>query len=294
MNTTLSVGLDYFVQTSQGIILVGGVALLALAILVFVLKTQLGSKQENKYPRETNTQKQKKKKDKNKEKQKLKIPHNYTLRPSHPLILAKLKGHTDQITAVSFSPTGKFFVSCSLDRTLRLYFVDSFKGKDIRHTQVATDYDYATSCSFSSDGNHLVLSLGNSKRICGYRVSETRNAEGKYYKLVKEFPTEHKSIVKSVCVAPNNQFIITCSADTEVKIWSPKGQLLDFIDTKQARNNMCVLSKDSRYFAVAAFTGDVRIWELLTDKKSGLFVGVKKPHIGNLMGHNVLIKHLNL
>jgi WD40 repeat protein len=100
-----------------------------------------------------------------------------------------------------------------------------------------TEYEYATSCAFNSDGSLLFVSLNESKRICVYRLSEERNDEGKYYKQVKEISTGHKSNIKSTCVALNDQLIVTCAEDTEVKFWNAEGQV-DILDTKQARNNM--------------------------------------------------------
>lgn len=45
------------------------------------------------------------------------------------------KGHIGAVLAVDFAPTGKEFVSGSFDKTLRIFDVNSGKGKEVYHTK---------------------------------------------------------------------------------------------------------------------------------------------------------------
>ena len=62
-----------------------------------------------------------------------------------------LKGHTDQITSVTFSPDGKRLASASLDRTLKVW--DAENGKEIRALNGHTNR--VESVPFSPDGTRL-------------------------------------------------------------------------------------------------------------------------------------------
>jgi len=94
----------------------------------------------------------------------------------------------------------------------------------------------------------------------------------------------HKNEIKSLQIAPNGKYVLSCSADTDVKVWSIKGNLLETIDTKQFTNYMGCISPSSQFFAVCAFTTDVRILEVVTTK-TGEFE--KTTKCMNLKGHKV-------
>jgi transducin beta-like protein 2 len=82
--------------------------------------------------------------------------------------------------------------------------------------------------------------------------------------------------------------IVTCAgdSDTEVKFWSLDGKLLQVANTNQVTNYHCVASKDNRYVAVAAYTPEVKIFEI-TREKNGMFKKANK--IMSLHGHRVRV-----
>jgi WD40 repeat protein len=79
---------------------------------------------------------------------------------------------------------------------------------------------------------------------------------------------------------------VTCAgeADTDVKFWNLRGDLLQVVNTNQVTNYHCVASKDNRYIAVAAYTPEVKIFEI-SREKNGTFKKVNK--IMTLHGHRV-------
>ena len=93
---------------------------------------------------------------------------------------------------------------------------------------------------------------------------------------------------KKCVVSCNEQWatIITCAgdSDTDVKFWNLSGELLQTVNTNQVANYHCVSSKDNRYIAVAAYTPEVKIYEIAREK-SGAFRKVSK--IMTLQGHRV-------
>lgn len=74
----------------------------------------------------------------------------------HSNILHVLKGHKYGVTAVAYSPNGRFLATASSDRSIRLYFRDTLTDKNPKLHQINIEYDHATAMCFSSDGRSLV------------------------------------------------------------------------------------------------------------------------------------------
>uniref|UniRef100_K3WI21 Uncharacterized protein n=1 Tax=Globisporangium ultimum (strain ATCC 200006 / CBS 805.95 / DAOM BR144) TaxID=431595 RepID=K3WI21_GLOUD len=199
----------------------------------------------------------------------------------HPLNLHVLKGHKYGITAAAYSPNGRFVATASTDRTIRLYLRETLddKNSSIRPQQITIEYDHVTAMTFSCDGKTLVVVTegGLVKLYQKLRVKP---------ELVSEFSVEHKTDVHSVLMNDigNWATIVTCAgdADTDVKFWSVTGKLLQVVNTNQVANYHCIGSKDNRYIAVAAYTPEVKIFEI-TREKNGNFKKVNK--IMTLHGH---------
>ncbi|RLN96917.1 hypothetical protein BBJ28_00003379 [Nothophytophthora sp. Chile5] len=74
-------------------------------------------------------------------------------------ILHVLKGHKYPVTAVAYSPNGRFLATAGADRTIRLYFRDTLGEKNPKLHHINIEYDHVTAMSFSSDGRLLVRLL---------------------------------------------------------------------------------------------------------------------------------------
>eukprot|EP01104_Vermistella_antarctica_P010527 TRINITY_DN2817_c0_g1_i4.p1 TRINITY_DN2817_c0_g1~~TRINITY_DN2817_c0_g1_i4.p1 ORF type:complete len:408 (+),score=78.56 TRINITY_DN2817_c0_g1_i4:164-1387(+) len=194
-----------------------------------------------------------------------------TKKRNHPLLVTSLKDHTQGITGVSWSPNGKIIATCSSDRSLRLWLTESLAENNVRYQRVNLEFDSPTTCSFSPDGKYLLVAMEDSKKVVIYGLKE-KKVNGKVAitsTVVKEIQTDHKSTITTVQLSGNNKYILTCCEETQVKVWSLKAELLHTVDTHQMRNNMAAISPDSKYLAVAAFTGGVKIWEFIVNKKDG-------------------------
>jgi WD40 repeat protein len=101
-----------------------------------------------------------------------------------------------------------------------------------------------------------------------------------------EFPSQHAAEIRTFTLAPNGKFLLTCShEDAIVKLWDLQGGLLTQFDTKKLRNNMACISPNSKFFTVATFTGDVRIWEIVTKKGGGPWEYSDAVKAMDLSGH---------
>ncbi|CEG39489.1 WD40 repeat protein [Plasmopara halstedii] len=197
----------------------------------------------------------------------------------HPSLITVLRGHKYGVTAAAYSPNGRFVATASSDRSIRLYFRDTLKDKNPKLHNIKIDYDHVTAMNFSSDGRSFVVATesGNIKVYQKLRVKP---------QIVTEFPISHKADVHSVLMNDigNWATVITCAgdSDTDVKFWNLNGELLQVVNTNQVTNYHCVGSKDNRYIAVAAYTPEVKIYEIVRER-TGAFKKVQK--IMTLHGH---------
>ncbi|CAB4382152.1 unnamed protein product [Rhizophagus irregularis] len=120
--------------------------------------------------------------------------------------------HTDKILSVSISPNGKYVVSGSRDRTVRLW---SVREKRLLHGFKEHKGD-VNSVSFSSNSN-LIVSGSMDNMVYLWSVNEK--------KLVHAFKG-HNGGVSSVSFSPNNEFIVSGSKNGMICLWSIKERKL--------------------------------------------------------------------
>jgi len=119
--------------------------------------------------------------------------------------LLTLKGHTDGVYSVSFSPDGKRIVSGSGDNTLKVW--DAQTGQETLTLEGHSDW--VSSVSFSPDGKRIVSgSDDNTLKVWDAQTGqETFTLKG------------HSGWVKSVSFCPDGKWILSGSFDNTVKVW---------------------------------------------------------------------------
>eukprot|EP01132_Coremiostelium_polycephalum_P009037 gene9037-11069_t len=197
--------------------------------------------------------------------------HHTGSHEGHPLFSRVIRGMGNGVTSVQFSHDNKFLaISGTDDRTLKVYLVDSLTEKSPTSFNVHLPYDTATALAWGA-ANTLYAALKDSQKLICFSVFDKKNAEGTFYQVQWSVPLDHKATIKSICASPQVPYLITCGDDTIVKVWSnQKGQHIQTINTGQIRNFMASMSLNGKFFGVASFCSEVKIYEAILKKDGSL------------------------
>lgn len=108
------------------------------------------------------------------------------------------------VTAVAFSPDGRFIASCGADQIVHVWDVQT-KG-ETRGLRAHTDW--VTAVAFSPDGRYLA-SVGVDKAARIFELTQQDTAP----------PPGHTQTVRAVAVSPDGRFAATASTDKTIKVW---------------------------------------------------------------------------
>lgn len=210
-----------------------------------------------------------------------------------PEIVSQLKGHTDAVYAVAYSPDGRFIATASFDNTVKLW--EAATGKEIKtyggtagHTKqvisVAFNQDGSLLASGSTDNTLKVWDVPVNAPIRSYKASEAVQAVAlspdglklaigtkdgalklvtptEFKELVK-FESGHQGAVTALAFSANNATLASVGADRMLRYWNvADGKLLLAIGAHTAGVNNLVVNPN----ATAAYTvgddGFLKFWQ---------------------------------
>ncbi|KAG7018943.1 Transducin beta-like protein 2 [Cucurbita argyrosperma subsp. argyrosperma] len=203
----------------------------------------------------------------------------------HPLDLNTLKGHGDYVTGLCFSPDGSSLATACGDGVIRVFKLDDASSKSFKFLRINLPAGgHPTAVAFGDNATSIIVSSqglsGSSLYMYGEEKPKASDETKQQAKLpLPEIKWENHKVhdKKSVLTlvgatasygsADGSTIVASCSEGTDIRLWHAKtGKLLGDVDTNQLKNTMATLSPNGRFIAAAAFTADVKVWEVVYSK----------------------------
>uniref|UniRef100_A0A7C9B1H7 Transducin beta-like protein 2 n=1 Tax=Opuntia streptacantha TaxID=393608 RepID=A0A7C9B1H7_OPUST len=226
----------------------------------------------------------------------------------HPLDLNTLKGHGDAVGGICFSSDGKNLATACADGVIRVFRLDDASNKSFKFLRINMPAGgHPVAVAFLDDASSVVVAtqtlIGSSLYM--YGEEKDKPSSGSKQQTKPPLPEikweQHKVHDKNAILnlfgttasygsADGSTIVASCSEATEIKLWHGKtGKLLGTIDTSQLRNHMAAISPNGRFMAAAAFTADVKVWEIIYSKDGSVKEIVKAMQ---LKGHKSAVTWL--
>ena len=179
--------------------------------------------------------------------------------PLNGSLVGELKGHRSHIKKVWVSPDGSRAISCSLDKTIRIW--DLHSGTELAVLNEHTDG--VLTMDISRDRNRLITG-GWDEQIIEWDLEQNKKR--------RTYPG-HKSCIEHLAYIHEDKHIISISYDYILKLWdSGTGACLHTITHPQQITAWSMLdSKDNLYLGYK--DGSLSYWDLTEMKEQRPFEG---------------------
>jgi WD40 repeat protein len=165
-----------------------------------------------------------------------------------------LIGHSESIRAIAFSRDGKYLVSGSNDRTVRLW--DITTGQLIR---LFKGHKERVKCLKVSEDDNLIISA-SADSILKIWERETGNC-------IRTIKTSQnpQTILNAIALDSNQHTIATgsTSAQGTVKLWNwQTGEIIDAVRAASSGIRSLIISQDGKILISGSAGGTIKIWHL--------------------------------
>ena len=172
-----------------------------------------------------------------------------SLEPPGGPLLCTLSGHTASVWGVAISSDGRYGLSASWDKTVKVWDLSS--GQELRTLSGHTDYVWGVAISL--DGRYG-LSASRDKTVKVWDLSS-----GQELRTL----TGHTGRVNGVAISSDGRFVLSVSEDKTVKVWDlSSGQELRTLSGHTDSVRGVAISSDGRYGLSASDDKTVKVWDL--------------------------------
>ncbi|XP_010277354.1 PREDICTED: transducin beta-like protein 2 isoform X2 [Nelumbo nucifera] len=226
----------------------------------------------------------------------------------HPLDVNTLKGHGDSVTGLCFSSDGRNLATVCADGVVRVFKLDDASSKSFKFLRINLPVgSHPTAVVFSNGASSLVVAAQTLSGSSLYMYEEgnvkTASETKQQSKLpLPEIKWEHHKVHDKRAIltlvgtsatygtADGSTIIASCSEGTDIILWhAMSGKIFGNVDTNQLKNNMATISPNGRFIAAAAFTADVKVWEIVYSKDGSVKEVLK---VMQLKGHKSAVTWL--
>ncbi len=173
-----------------------------------------------------------------------------------------LRGHTQGVNFVSFSPDGRWVATVSDDRTVRLW---NARSGEMRLLGSHDDEVWRT--TFSPDGRWLATTgKDRTLRLWSVETGESQVLQG------------HAAPIQGVVFSPNGRHVFTSSMDGEVWRWDVPGGKGQRLGKHEGWVSSLDVSRDSRRLVTIGKDDKlVRLWDVETGESQSLGTHPARP-----------------
>jgi WD40 repeat protein len=189
-------------------------------------------------------------------------PLSPSLNPVNASLVRTLQGHTDMVFALAVAPDGRYVVSGSDDRTLRVW--DLATGETTRTLQGHTGC--VRDLAVTPDGRYVVSgSDDRTLRVWDLATGETtRTLQG------------HTDLVFAVAVTPDGRYVISGSygRDLTLRVWDlTTGETTKTLQGHADSVQTLTVTPDGRYVVSGSSDNTLRVWDLATGETTRTLQG---------------------
>lgn len=185
------------------------------------------------------------------------------------LDLMTLKGHTDWVRCVAFSPDGRYLATGSADTMAKLW--DLEMGREVLIFQGHSAE--VRSVAFSHDGRYLATaSTDKSAKVWDVETGREVLTISSYNPI--QNPHGHAAPVESVAFSPEGKRLATASMDRTAKIWDVEtGRKIRTFTGHRSSVSSVAFSPDGKRLATGSNDTTAKLWNLETGEELRTFEG---------------------